>query len=84
MTRYVYRLLFVVSSLALGSAIANGQTNLSAKTNFQPTANAEESDRARDGLRGPVRRVRTEVVKVLLVDGKLTDNGKRVLLEMAE
>jgi len=66
------------------SAIANGQTNLSAKTNFQPTANAEESDRARDGLRGPVRRVRTEVVKVLLVDGKLTDNGKRVLLEMAE
>jgi TonB family protein len=86
MTRYFYQLLFLVSSLALSSVIANGQANLNAKANnFQPaTSGNEESDRTRDGLRGPVRRVRTEVVKVSLVDGKLADNGKPVLLEMAE
>ena len=85
MTRYLYQLLFAVSSLALAGGVVYGQTNLSAKTNFRPgTTNAEESDRTRDGLRGPVRRVRTEVTKVTLVDGKLTDNGKRVLLETAE
>jgi TonB family protein len=85
MTRSVYQLLFLVSFLALSCVVANGQAPLNAKTNFQPaTSGNEESDRTRDGLRGPVRRVRTEVVKVLLVDGKLADNGKRVLLEMAE
>lgn len=86
MTRHVSQLLFVVSSLALCGAIAHGQTNLSAKANkLQPSASGgEESDRARDGLRGPVRRIRTEVVKVMMVDGKLADNGKRVLLETSE
>lgn len=86
MTRSVYQLLFLVSSLALSCVVASGQANLNAKANkFQPAATGnEESDRTRDGLRGPVRRVRTEVVKVLLVDGKLADSGKRVLLEMAE
>ena len=86
MTRHVSQLLFVVSSLALSGAIANGQTNLSAKANnLRPaTSGGEDTDRARDGLRGPVRRIRTEVVKVMMVDGKLTDNGKRVLLETSE
>jgi TonB family protein len=86
MTRHASQLLFVVSSLALSGVIAHGQTNLSAKaSNLQPaTSGGAESDRARDGLRGPVRRIRTEVVKVMMVDGKLADNGKRVLLETSE
>jgi TonB family protein len=86
MTRHVSQFLLVVSSLALAGAIAHGQTNLSAKANnLQPApSGGEESDRARDGLRGPVRRIRTEVVKVMMVDGKLADNGKRVLLETSE
>lgn len=86
MSRYFCRLLFLSLSLTLVSAAAYGQTNLSARANsLQPaTSGGDDNDRARDGLRGPVRRVRTEITKVLLVDGKLTDNGKRVLLEMAE
>ena len=55
--------------------------------NFQPqpaSAVENNNDRTRDGLQGPVRRIRTEVVKVATVDGKMTENGKRVLLEAAE
>jgi TonB family protein len=48
---------------------------------FQPTADAVESDRTKDGLSGPVRRVRTEVVKLATVDNK-TVEGKRFLLEV--
>jgi TonB family protein len=86
MSRFLSRFLVVVSSLAICVVAAHGQTNLTAKASSSNSASGggEESDRGRDGLRGPVRRVRTEVVKVLLVDGKLTDSGKRTLLEMAE
>ena len=86
MSRYFCKLLFLTLSLTLAVGVASGQTNMSAKANSpQPSAGSgDDNDRARDGLRGPVRRVRTEVAKVLLVDGKLMDNGKRVLLEMAE
>ena len=68
--------------------IASGQSNLSAKVNsLQPTAAdgaAGDSDRSRDGLAGPVRRVRTEVVKLSTVAGKSVEEPKRVLLETAE
>jgi TonB family protein len=86
MSRYFCKLLFLTLSLTLAVGVASGQTNLSAKANSLQSSNGngDDNDRARDGLRGPVRRVRTEVTKVLLVDGKLTDNGKRVVLEMAE
>jgi len=86
MTRHFCRLYFLFLSLTLMGIVANGQGNLTARAgNGQPGATgSEESDRTRDGLLGPVRRVRTEVVKVSMVDGKLTDNGKRLVLEMAE
>jgi TonB family protein len=66
--------------------IANAQSNLTARANnLQPAANvSNDSDRARDGLIGPVRRVRTEVVKVSNISGKLVEDPKRVLLETAE
>lgn len=60
-----------------------GQTNLAKNTGAtpQPVSAAAESDRMRDGLTGPVRRVRTEVVKLLAEGGRLTE-GKRSLLEI--
>jgi TonB family protein len=86
MKRNVCQFFLLVLSASLFVLNVHGQNNLTARaTTGQPGAGAsEESDRARDGLRGSVRRVRTEVVKVTAVDGKLVDNGKRVLLETAE
>jgi TonB family protein len=71
-------------------SLANGQNKLTAKANgLQPKPAAvdgsgSESDRVRDGLLGPVRRVRTEVVKLLAAGGKTVEDGKHVLLETAE
>lgn len=84
----VTRILSVVLLLLVVVAIACGQSNLTAKANaFQPAAvdgPASESDRARDGLFGPVRRVRTEVVKLSAAGGKTVEDSKHVLLETAE
>jgi TonB family protein len=71
-------------------SVATGQSNLTAKANKlqpQPAAvdgSGSESDRARDGLLGPVRRVRTEVVKLSTAGGKTVEDSKHVLLETAE
>jgi TonB family protein len=43
---------------------------------------ATETDRTRDGLSGPVRRIRTETAKVLVKEGKIVE-GPRVVLETA-
>jgi len=69
------------------SLVATAQSNLTAKANsFQPVVDgaSNNSDRARDGLLGPVRRVRTEVVKVSNASGKMVEDSKRVLLETSE
>jgi len=90
MSKQAIRLTFAVLSLALMIASASGQTNLAAKANnFQPqpsTANGaeNETDRVRDGLIGPVRRVRTEVVKLSNAGGKSVEDSKRTVLETAE
>jgi len=67
--------------------VATAQTNLTAKASLQPNAvdgPSSDSDRARDGLTGPVRRVRTEVVKLSNATGKSVEDAKRVVLETAE
>jgi len=66
--------------------VATAQNNLTAKADLQPTSNVanDDNDRARDGLVGPVRRVRTEVVKVSNATGRIVEADKRVLLETAE
>ena len=89
MSKQATRLTFAVLSLALMIATAYGQTNLTAKANnFQPPNTASgadnEADRVRDGLIGPVRRVRTEVVKLSNAGGKTVEDNKRTLLETAE
>src|SRR5438874_8894505 len=88
MSSHVTRLFFAVSLLAVTVAASHGQNSLTAKSNsFQPGATVaagNENDRARDGLLGPVRRVRTEVVKLFASGGKVVEEPKRVLLETAE
>jgi len=85
MSKQVTRILFIVLLVSWMITAASGQTNLSAKANsLQPAAPANESDRLRDGLQGPVRRIRTEVVKLSTASGKSMEDGKRVVLETAE
>jgi len=69
--------------LTAGSTSALAQSNLTAKAAAPATVApvAVESDRTRDGLVGPVRRVRTEVSKVTNESGKPTE-GKRAVLEI--
>jgi TonB family protein len=64
------------------SAAASAQTNLTAKAGSAPaTAPVVESDRSRDGLIGPVRRVRTEVAKLLTANGSQQE-GKHQVVEI--
>ena len=81
------RILALTLVIASTSVFVEAQRTQSAKNSgFQPKAsvNAEENDRARDGLVGPVRRIRSEVVKVVTTDGNVVEAGKRALLEAAE
>jgi len=86
----VSRILSAGFLVSLMVTITSGQSNLAAKANgFQPQpaaadGSASESDRARDGLLGPVRRIRTEVVKLSAAGGKTVEDSKRVVLETAE
>jgi TonB family protein len=86
MSKQVTRILFTVLLVSWTVTAAFGQTNLSAKANgLQPAAaSGNESDRTRDGLLGPVRRIRTEIVKLSTASGKTVEDAKRVLLETAE
>jgi periplasmic protein TonB len=72
-----------VAILAL-SPSSFAQSTLTAKASRfqpQPVTTLVESDRVKDGFVGPVRRVRTEVVKLAPTDGKVIE-GKRALLEV--
>lgn len=76
----------IVAALIFLSLNSNsfGQAKLTAKANsYQPptTGAPVESDRITDGLVGPVRRVRTEVVKLASAGGQIVE-GKRALLEV--
>ena len=80
----VMRIFCAGLSLLMMTVLTTAQTTLTAKTNsFQPNTTegpGTESDRVRDGLTGPVRRVRTEVVKLTNVAGKSVEEPKRVVL----
>ena len=86
MAKKVSRILSTVFVLAWGVVPALGQS-LSAKVNPlqpQPAVVSPDSDRVRDGLVGPVRRVRTELVKLSNTRGAQVEEQKRTLLETAE
>jgi len=87
MAKQVSRILSIAFFLTWSVVPALSQRTLSAKINRlqpRPVAVSGDSDRVRDGLSGPVRRVRTEVVKVANVSGNIVEGDKRVLLETAE
>jgi TonB family protein len=74
------RLCLITLCLMGLSAAASAQTNLTAKAGSAPaSAPVAETDRSRDGLIGPVRRVRTEVAKLLSADGQ---EGKHQVVEV--
>ena len=68
MLRRLGTLAFVAGTLVLAASSGLAQTNLTAKATVpqpMPASVVPESDRVRDGLVGPVRRVRTEVAKLM-------------------
>ena len=77
----MFNSLSLITLCLLGlSAAASAQTNLTAKAGSAPaTAPVVETDRSRDGLIGPVRRVRTEVAKLLSAEGQ---EGKHQVVEL--
>lgn len=81
MSRMPKRFCLVMLCLMVLSAAASAQSPLTAKAGSS-AAPAVESDRSRDGLIGPVRRVRTEVAKLVNVDGRQGE-AKHVLVEVA-
>jgi TonB family protein len=83
MVRRIGRFTLCVGALAAFGATTLAQSNLTAKANVvqPPPASAVESDRMRDGLVGPVRRVRTEVAKLSNESGKMLE-AKHALLEV--
>ena len=80
MSRMPKRFCLITLCLLVWSATASAQAPL-AKAGSAPAAPAVESDRSRDGLIGPVRRVRTEVAKLVAADGRPAE-GKHVLVEV--
>lgn len=82
MFRMLNRLCLVTLGLTVLSAAASAQSSLTAKAGSAPaTTPVVESDRSRDGLIGPVRRVRTEVAKLLTADGRQQE-GKHQVVEI--
>src|SRR5215213_1386609 len=82
MFRMLNRLCLITLCLMGLSAAASAQTNVTAKAGNAPaTAPVVESDRSRDGLIGPVRRVRTEIAKLLSADGRQQE-GKHQVVEV--
>ncbi|HZI60738.1 MAG TPA: TonB family protein [Pyrinomonadaceae bacterium] len=83
MFRMSNRLSYLTLALLLFAAPASAQTNVTAKAGNAPAVNAPvETDRSRDGLIGPVRRIRTEIAKLVMTDGRQGE-AKHVLVELA-
>ena len=81
MSRMLNRFCLVTLCLLVLSTAASAQSNLTAKATNAPATPAAETDRSRDGLIGPVRRVRTEVAKLVSSDGRQSE-AKHVLVEL--
>src|SRR5258708_2779499 len=85
MSRIVNRLSVIALCLLVLSTSARAQTNLTtakARAAANPVNAPAESDRMRDGLVGPVRRVRTEVAKLSSAEARPVES-KHVMLEIA-
>ena len=78
-----FSLLLIALVFSASSMSVLAQSNLTAKATVPapPATSLVESDRTRDGLVGPVRRVRTEIAKLSSETGKRLE-GKRTVLEI--
>jgi TonB family protein len=84
MLRRISRAISVVLAATAFAVFASAQSNLTAKVNAFDTPSSGtvvESDRSRDGLYGPVRRVRTEIAKLSSETGRVSE-GKHNVLEI--
>jgi TonB family protein len=81
MSRIVTKISLISICFLAVSSVASGQTNTTARAGNVPAQPVSESDRGRDGLIGPVRRVRTEVAKLVTQEGKQVES-KHVMLEI--
>src|SRR5215217_6753377 len=82
MSRMSNRLCFIALCLMVLSVAANAQSNATARAGNPPAVSpVVESDRSRDGLIGPVRRVRTEIAKLTNTDGRQAE-AKPVVVEI--
>src|SRR5690349_8446618 len=80
MSMLLKRLCLITLGLMVSCAAATAQSTLTAKAGNAPAAGpAVESDRSRDGLIGPVRRVRTEVAKLSTADGRQAEEKHQVV-----
>jgi TonB family protein len=82
MLRRISSFALCVIALAAFGATTLAQSNLTAKADAlrpTPASAVVESDRIRDGLVGPVRRVRTEVAKLSSESGKMLESKHAVL-----
>src|SRR5215213_7237705 len=79
----MFNRLCLVTLCSIGlSAAASAQSNLTAKAGNAPAVTpVVESDRSRDGLIGPVRRVRTEIARLTAADGRQAES-KPVVVEI--
>jgi TonB family protein len=84
MLKPISRIAFVALALTALGATALAQSTLTAKANNFDTPSSGvviESDRIRDGLIGPVRRVRTSIAKLSSESGRPVE-GKQAVLEI--
>ena len=81
MSRLATKISFVCICLLTLGSVASAQTGATARAGNASAQPVAESDRSRDGLIGPVRRVRTEVAKLISQDGKPVE-AKHVILEI--
>ena len=83
-SNFFKRISVIAPCLLVLTTAVSAQSNLTAKAGSAAAPAAPvvaETDRSRDGLTGPVRRVRTEVAKLSSVDGRQTES-KHVVLEL--
>lgn len=84
MFRRLVRTSFIAFTLVTFGVVCHAQSNLTARADVpaaRSTSSVPESDRSRDGLVGPVRRVRTEIAKLTTESGRQQE-GKHVVLEI--
>jgi len=81
MSRLVTKITLITICILAISSVASGQTNTTARAGNVAAQPVSESDRSRDGLIGPVRRIRTEVAKLITQDGKQVES-KHITLEV--